>query len=294
MLKLKEISLYEKVFEKINIGILRTDADCHILDVNQAFLNITEYSKEELIGKNPSMLQSNWHDKTFYENMWDKILKCGCFDGEIKDRKKSGTLYTGKITIHSIVNEFGAVKNYIAFVQDITMQKNTEKIALFCQLTQLANRFYFEQELQNTILNSMRTNSNFALVYLDLDGFKPINDTYGHLIGDKLLCKVAEILKKNVRKSDFVSRIGGDEFTIILKNIVGKDINKVISKIFNKLSKKILIDNIEITIGASMGIAIYPDDGIDLKTLLQNSDFAMYHSKQNGKNSCTLYCEMKQ
>ncbi len=294
MLTLNEIRLYEKIFEKINIGITVTDKDQIILKVNQAFIDITGYPKEELIGQKPSKLQSNWHDKEFYTNMWKHILEYGYFSGEIQDRRKNGELYISHILIHGLANEVGEIENYIAFSQDITLHKNTEKIAFFCPLTKLANRFYFEQELQNTILNSTRMKSNFALVYLDLDGFKPVNDTYGHLIGDKLLFEVAEILKNNVRKSDFVSRIGGDEFTIILKNIVEKDLKQVIAKLFKQLSKKIFLENIEITIGASMGIAIYPSDGIDLKTLLQNSDFAMYYSKQNGKNCYTLYHEIQQ
>lgn len=261
--------------------------------MNQAFLDITEYSRDELIGQKPSILQSQWHDKEFYANMWDKIICDGYFDGEIKDRRKSGKLYISKIAIHSISNESGIVENYIAFTQDITLQKNTEKMAFFCHLTHLANRFYFEQELENTILHSMRMDTHFALVYLDLDSFKPVNDTYGHLIGDKLLCKVAEILKNNIRKSDFVSRIGGDEFAIILKNITEQDLKKVATKILDAISQVIFIDNLQIKIGISIGIATFPNDGMNVTTLLQNSDFAMYHSKQHGKNSFTLYREIQ-
>ena len=227
MLKINEISLYEKIFEKINIGITVTDKNQIILKVNQAFVDITGYSKEELVGEKPSKLQSKWHDKEFYKNMWKHILEYGYFKGEIQDRRKNGELYISQVLIHGVANEFGEIENFIAFSQDITLYKNTEKIAFFCPLTKLANRFYFEQELQNTIVNATRTNSNFALVYLDLDGFKPVNDTYGHLVGDKLLCKVAEVFRNNVRKSDFVSRLGGDEFTIILKNIGRKDFQRL-------------------------------------------------------------------
>ena len=226
--------------------------------------------------------------------MWTHIIEHGYFSGEIQDRRKNGELYISHILIHGIANDFDEIEHYIAFSQDITLHKNTERIAFFCPLTKLANRFYFEQELQNTILTATRTKLNFALVYIDLDGFKPVNDTYGHLIGDQLLSEIAKILKDNVRKSDFVSRVGGDEFTIILKNIAEKDIQQVITKMLTKLSEKILINNIEIKVGASMGVAIYSYDGIDLNTLIKNSDFAMYHSKQNGKNSYTLYHQIQQ
>jgi diguanylate cyclase (GGDEF)-like protein/PAS domain S-box-containing protein len=290
---LKNVKLHSKVFNKIDIGITMADTKGVITDVNEAFLKITGYEKHELIGKNPSILQSKWHDKDFYESMWKEIDAKGFFQGELWDRKKNGELYISNLTIYCIKNSKDEIESFLAFSQDVTKQKEHEtqikNLAFYDPLTQLANRNYFNEELEKTIKESLRTKHKFVLMFLDLDGFKSVNDTNGHIIGDKLLQKVAHILKSTIRSSDFIARVGGDEFIILLKHLKNEDIDIVASKIIDNLSRTIIINNAQIHIGCSIGISEFLTHGTSADELIDKADIAMYKSKQNGKNQFTFY-----
>lgn len=290
---IKNLKVRTKVFDKIKMGITIADENGSIIDVNQAFCDITGYHKQELVGQNPSILQSKWHDKTFYEKMWSDINKKGFFEGEILDRRKHGELYVSHIMIYAIKNQNNGVENYLAFTEDITSQKEQEtkiaSMAFYDPLTNLANRNYLKEEIQKTIKESLRNNQKFVLMFLDLDGFKAVNDTYGHLIGDKVLKHVSSIIKKSVRESDFISRIGGDEFIILFKNLDDMYISNIASKIIGNISQEFEIDSNHIKIGCSIGISIFPTNGTTMEELIHNADSAMYKSKKAGKNRFTFH-----
>ncbi|MEJ5167706.1 MAG: sensor domain-containing diguanylate cyclase [Arcobacteraceae bacterium] len=290
---IKNLKVRTKVFDKIKMGITIADEHGSIIDVNQAFCDITGYHKQELVGQNPSILQSKWHDKTFYEKMWSDINKKGFFEGEILDRRKNGELYVSHIMIYAIKNQNNGVENYLAFTEDITSKKEQEtkiaNMAFYDPLTNLANRNYLKEEVQKTIKESLRNNQKFVLMFLDLDGFKAVNDTYGHLIGDKVLKYVASIIKKSVRESDFISRIGGDEFIILFKNLDDMYISNIASKIIGNISKEFEVDGNYIKIGCSIGIGVFPKNGTTIEELINNADSAMYKSKKEGKNRFTFH-----
>ncbi len=285
--------LHATVFEKSINGILITDKHGVIIDNNEAFSLITGYTKNELIGNKPSMLQSHWHDEGFYQTMWAKINESGIFSGEIWDRRKNGEVYISNVSIYAIKNNSNEVENYLAISEDITQQKQYEEhikdLAFYDPLTKLANRHYFKEELTNIAHNALRLQKQFGLLFLDLDGFKNVNDTYGHLLGDKLLQKVADILQSKTRKNDFVSRLGGDEFTIITQNTNSRELSLLAQKLIEALSKKIIIDNHEIFIGCSIGISQFLQDTNEPDTLIKYADMAMYDSKNNGKNRYTFF-----
>jgi diguanylate cyclase (GGDEF)-like protein/PAS domain S-box-containing protein len=280
----QRLQVISKVFEKSTDAILITDEFVRIIEINKAFENITGYSSDEVIGKNPSILQSNWHDERFYKEIWNSLDNKGYWEGEIWDRRKNGETYVNKTFISKIENK-GAITNYIGISKDITQSKEYEnkikQLAFYDALTGLPNRTFFEQNLESVIDECNRYDRRFALLFIDLDNFKYVNDTFGHLTGDKLLQDVSNKLQKNVRKSDIVARLGGDEFTIIIKDLKNNlDIDKVANKIIKDISEPIIIDGNELHVGTSIGICIYPDDTSDSKELTKKADMAMYNSKK--------------
>ena len=291
----QRLQLISKVFEKSNDAIVLTDENINIIETNTAFKRITGYLDKDVIGKNPSILQSNWHNKEFYKAIWKKIDQNGYWEGEIWDRRKNGESYVNKTFISKIEHE-GKVTNYIGITKDITQSKEYEnkikQLAFYDALTGLPNRTFFEQNLDNVIDECKRYDRRFAVLFLDLDNFKYVNDTFGHLIGDKLLQDVSNKLEKCVRKSDIVARIGGDEFTIIIKDLKDElDIDKIAKKIIKDISKKIVIEENELHVGTSIGICIYPQDATLSTELTKKADIAMYNSKHNGKNRYTFFNE---
>lgn len=283
-----------EIFDKSNDAIIITDKNIKIVAINNAFTKITGYKKEEVLGKNPSILQSKWHDTSFYKELWKSVEKKGYFEGEIKDRRKNGELYISKAYLFKVENE-GKI-NYIGISKDITSiyqnHEKVKKLAFYDHLTGLPNRLYFEESLKNLFLESKRYKKSFALLFVDLDNFKYVNDTFGHLVGDKLLEEVSSRLTNNVRESDIVSRLAGDEFTIILKDVnSSSSIANISNKIIDSLKDSFLIDGHEIRIGSSIGISISPEDTEDYDELIKNADIAMYNSKENGKNRFTFYCK---
>ncbi|QFR50310.1 diguanylate cyclase [Sulfurimonas lithotrophica] len=289
-----ELQLSAKVFENSLDGIIITDADTNIIKTNDSFSKITGYSKNDLVGKKPSILKSNWHDKEFYENMWKELKDKSVWEGEIKDRRENGELYVSFLTIIMIQNSDGHITNYIGISRDITDLKKTEEhirsLAFYDPLTSLPNRTLFYDRLEQSIQLCDRNKGKMALLFIDLDSFKATNDTHGHHMGDVLLQSVAKILTGCIRKSDTVSRLGGDEFTVILRKIHNKDdVTNIANKIITELSKTITINNISINIGCSIGAAIYPNDTQNAQELIKMADNAMYKAKTNGKNHLRFY-----
>ncbi len=287
-------SLATEVFENSIEGIVVTDTNSVILNVNPAFCAITGYSMEEAIGNKSRMLRSDRHDRYFYKSMWDKLIATGHWEGEIWNRRKNGEAYPQWLTISSIKNLHGKTTSYVGMFHDMTEMKRKDdeikKQAFHDALTGLPNRILFEDRLEQAVRRSYRHQKKIVLLFIDLDDFKGVNDTFGHSYGDILLQEVAKRLSASVRENDTVARLGGDEFTVILEDVKSRyDPTVIAKKIIKNLEDPIVIKEHETFIGASIGIAIYPDDGRDAETLIKNADVAMYKAKEEGRNNCQLY-----
>ncbi len=282
------------VFETISEAVIVCDKDNRIVSVNHAFTEITGYSKQDVIGKDPRILQSGRHDAHFYKDMWHRIKHDGVWQGEIWNRSKGGDIYPEWLSIATIRGPDENIDQYIAVFSDITKRKEDEEIiryqANYDALTELPNRHLLLDRLGFELQRAKREGTLVALMFIDLDRFKPINDTYGHMVGDQLLWEVSKRLTSHVRETDMVARLGGDEFTIILPNI--EDISEVehmTSRILSEIAHPFDLDGHELFISASIGITIYPDDGTDISTLMTNADNAMYRAKDEGRNTFCFY-----
>jgi diguanylate cyclase (GGDEF)-like protein/PAS domain S-box-containing protein len=285
-----------KVVEHTTNGVMITDAHQHIIYVNKSLSRISGYSEEEMIGQYPSILSSGWHDDEFYQRMWKSIEETGQWQGEVRDRKKNGELYIAELSIIVLKNEEGTVTNYIAITDDITEKKEKEELihnlAYYDSLTDLPNRVLFRQKFEAAIRQAKRKEIGCSLLFFDLDNFKNINDTLGHLVGDKLLKAVAERLQKILRTDDVLCRLGGDEFTVILDSMSDPvEIAHIAEKINQAVAQPFEIDNSKLYIGASIGISIYPTDGHNYASLVKAADTAMYHAKDMGKNHYQFFTE---
>lgn len=275
-------------------GMLVTDASGTILRVNHAFTKITGYTAEEAIGKNPRLLKSNVHDATFYADMWQRIANRGTFEGEVLNRRKNGEVYTELLTISAVKDYEGNITHYVGAFMDISARKENEARVRFLanhdRLTELPNRELFYDRLSQAISQARRKNESVALLFLDLDGFKPVNDAYGHEAGDVVLKVVAKRLQACVRSMDTVARMGGDEFAIIITAIQNSsDAEAIAQKIIRNIAEYIQVNaTTTCIIGISIGIAIYPDNGTEIDMLMNAADSAMYDSKAAGKNTYTL------
>ncbi len=272
-----------------NEAIISTDLHGNILSVNPAFSRITGYSVEEVIGKNPSILKSKRHDKGFYKAMWDKITTSGHWAGEIWNRRKNGEIFPEWLSITALKDKQGNVIQYVAFYIDITGRKEDEtklyRRAHYDELTGLPNRTLFKERLLQNIKLTKRNRKKSALLFLDLDKFKQVNDTFGHMAGDRILNEAGKRMLTCIREADTVARYSGDEFLVILSDITDrKDSVVVTNKIIEKLSSPFLINDRNISISASIGITIIPDDGEEIAVLLNNADRAMYQAKSLGRN----------
>ncbi|AZV57901.1 EAL domain-containing protein [Clostridium sp. AWRP] len=269
-------------------GVLITDASGNIIKVNDSFQRISGYKKEYLIGKNPRILKSGRHNKKFYLNMWQNLIANGYWEGEIWNKAKNGKLYPKWMSITSLNGSDGTVENYIAISTDISKLKMTEdklhNLAYYDPLTGIPNRTLFYERLERALIRGNDNKKAVALLFMDLDGFKFINDSLGHAAGDLLLKKVAFRIKSNIRKSDTVSRLGGDEFTVILENVENQEYVKTIAQsIINKILIPYNILDQEITLGVSIGISMAPYDECTVEGLIRKADAAMYDAKESGK-----------
>jgi diguanylate cyclase (GGDEF)-like protein/PAS domain S-box-containing protein len=284
------LRLAAKVFETTNEMIVVTDTDYHILMVNPAFTTITGYSSTEIIGKKASFLNADNSDS--YETIWETLQSTGKWQGEIKNRRKNGEVYIEWISIAAIRDTKGCIVQYVLVSTDITKRKQAEELiwwqANYDALTHLPNRTLFIDRLAQTIHSNKQHRKQLAIMFIDLDRFKWVNDNLGHDIGDQLLKETAQRLINCVRESDTVARLGGDEFTVIVTNLQStQDVKMIAERILANLSHPFWLAEQEVLIGGSIGIAFYPEDGVEAKTLLKKADLAMYQAKEKGRNQ---YC----
>jgi len=285
------------VFENTREGIMVTDVHNRIVMVNRACSDITQYQAEELIGMTPAVISSGRHDRTFYTEMWESLKSTGHWQGELWNRRKNGDIYPELLSISAIRNEMGEVVNYVGVFADISHLKSSEEklefLAHHDPLTQLPNRLMLLSRLDHGIEVARREDSQLALLMLDLDRFKNVNDSFGHLAGDELLQQVAKRLLSKVRSVDTVTRLGGDEFTILLGTIASQeDAARVAASIIKALEAPWkLSNNIEVRIGASIGISLFPGHGESALELLQHADAALYQAKAAGRGCARYFSE---
>ncbi|WP_051937899.1 EAL domain-containing protein [Ferriphaselus sp. R-1] len=289
----ERLRLASLVLQNSSEALLITDADNRIVDINPAFTHLTGYTRDEVIGKNPSILQSGKQSAAFYREMWQQIDETGRWQGEIWNRRKDGEIYAEWLTINTLHHADGSVHRHVALFSDITEKKRNEELiwthANFDQLTQLPNRRMFYDRLSQDMKKAHRTHQRLALLYLDLDRFKEINDTLGHDFGDALLIAAAHRIASCVRESDTVSRLGGDEFTIILDGLEDPGcVERIADAILQKLAEPFTLGDEVSYVSASLGITLYPDDAANQEELLRNADQAMYVAKNAGRN-CFRY-----
>ncbi len=280
-------------------AIMITDARANILRVNQSFQEVTGYTEEEVIGKNPSIMQSGRHDDNFYLNMWLELLQTGKWSGEIWDKRKNGEIYPKSITITAVADSSMRVANYVAVFHDITQQKQSEEeihhLAFYDALTQLPNRRMLMNRLNQALSSSMRKKEHGALLFIDLDNFKTLNDTKGHDVGDLLLIEVATRLRQCVREEDTVARLGGDEFVLILEQLSAKHTAAaahaecIAAKIRAELGQSYHLNGVEHFSSPSIGISLFCESASSADELLKQADAAMYRAKHAGRDTVCFY-----
>jgi diguanylate cyclase (GGDEF)-like protein/PAS domain S-box-containing protein len=283
------LRLNASVFENTQEGILITDAEQRILRVNSAFTAVTGYTEAEVAGRTPRILKSGRQDAAFYQQMWQAIATTGHWRGEIWNRNKGGELYAEILNVSAVEDGLGRVTNYIGVFSDISdlkaAQRRLEALANFDALTGLPNRALLADRLRQAISTARRQQQLLAVVFLDLDGFKEVNDELGHETGDRLLVEVARRLAGAVRGGDTVARLGGDEFVLLLVGLADMaEMEPVLNRVLTEVAQPYRIEGRELLLSASMGVAVYPVDEADPDTLLRHADQAMYQAKQSGRN----------
>lgn len=285
----QHLRLAAQVFESTLEGIVVTNAQHVIESVNPAFSRITGYPAQAVIGSRPSILSSGRHDATFYRRMQEGLAADGHWQGEIWNRRHNGDIYPEWLTISTVRNDEGQVVNYVGVFSDISRRKAAEEqmqfLAYHDGLTGLPNRGLFLDRLRHAVAHAHRDNTMIAVLFIDLDNFKPVNDTLGHHVGDQLLQAVAQRLTAQAREADTVARLGGDEFTIILESITdANDVSQIVQKIMEAASVPLRIDGHDILVHLSIGISLYPVDSEHAEELIRHADTAMYVVKKNGRS----------
>ncbi|MEN8168814.1 MAG: PAS domain S-box protein [Pseudomonadota bacterium] len=290
----EQLRLAASVFAHSQEGIVITDASNRIVNVNPACLKLTGYSRKEVIGKNPNIFGSGAQPPEFYAEMWQILQTTGNWHGEIWNRRKSGEVYSERLSIDAVRDEAGKVQHYVAVFYDITYLKEhaaeLERIAYNDALTGLPNRLLLRDRMQQALTQAKRNKKLVAICYLDLDGFKPINDTHGHKAGDQVLIEVAERLQSSMRTGDTVARLGGDEFVLLMPDLSSIDeLEQALERILQAIAQPYKLSYMTVTISASIGIALYPLNEGEPDILLRHADQAMYVAKRQGKNRYSFF-----
>lgn len=288
------LQLAERVIESSFEGIMVTDKNVNIEFVNPAFTHLTGYSQEEVVGKTPQVLSSGRHDREFYQRMWNSLVTHGYWRGEIWNRRKSGELYLELLTITAISDDEGKTTHYAGLFTDITQnRKNEEQIrqlAYYDALTGIPNRRLLEDRLEHAIRHAHRRSSLLAVMFMDLDHFKEVNDRLGHAAGDELLILFTNRVQGCLREDDTLARIGGDEFIVLLPDLEKiEDAFQVADRLIARNQETYRINGECLKVGSSIGISLYPQDGATASELLQGADIAMYRAKQDGRNLFRLF-----
>ena len=280
-------------------GMLITDAQTRIVKANQAFSKITGYSEGEVLGQPTRMLGSGHQGPEFYQELWQTLIETGVWQGEIWNRRKNGEVFPEWLTISAVRDEQGRVTNYVALLTDISERKSAEQkiqhLAFYDPLTGLPNRRLLRDRLQQAMILCSRKGQHAALIFMDLDDFKNVNDLYGHQVGDELLCQVAERLKKTLRELDTVARLGGDEFVILLEGLepyaeeAGAQVEHIGSKLLQALREPYQVNGQRFNNSASLGVVLFNDEQHTVDELMQHADLSMYSSKAAGKNALSFY-----
>ena len=290
-----QLRLAANVFTYAREGIVITDTDGTIVNINKAFTQITGYRRDEVIGQNPRILKSEHHDLTFYKEMWRNLLEQGYWVGEIWNRRKDGEIYAEMLTISAVKDVRGETQQYVGLFFDITMQKQQQQqlefSAHYDALTRLPNRVLLADRLHHSMVQAQRRNQLLAVVYLDLDGFKAINDRYGHGMGDRLLVSIAQRMRESLREGDTIARLGGDEFVAVLVDLPETGASDALLKrLLAAVAQPLYIDGIEVQVSASLGVTFYPQvEEVDADQLLRQADQAMYEAKLAGRNRYQLF-----
>ena len=291
---LLRLRMTASVFSHASEGVVITDTQGNILEVNQAFTRITGYSADEVLGKNPSLLKSGRQSLEFYNQMWRRLLDHGHWQGEVWNRRKDGEVYAEWLSINAVTDSEGQVSHYMALFTDITSQKahqnELERIAHYDPLTDLPNRTLLADRLGVALAHSRRSGEVLALCLLDLDGFKPINDRLGHKAGDQVLQEIARRLLEAVRDDDTVARVGGDEFVLLLTGLHAEHAyEQILQRLLADIALPIGFEGEMVRVSASIGVTLYPGDSGEPDKLLRHADQAMYRAKQEGKNRYHLF-----
>ena len=290
----QRLRMTASVFSHASEGVVITDTHGNILEVNQAFTRITGYSAAEVLGKNPSLLKSGRQSLEFYSQMWQRLLDHGHWEGEVWNRRKDGEVYAEWLSINAVTDNEGHVSHYVALFTDITSLKEhqieLERIAHYDTLTGLPNRTLLADRMRVALAHSRRSGEAMALCLLDLDGFKPVNDSLGHKAGDYVLQEIARKLEEGVRDDDTVARIGGDEFVLLLSGLHAEhEYEQILQRLLANISLPIGFEGQVVRVSASIGVTLYPGDSGELDKLLRHADQAMYRAKQEGKNRYHLF-----
>ncbi len=289
----QQLQLVALVFEQGGESIVITDSENRIVRVNKAFTQITGYSEAEALGRNPSLLSSGRQVADFYKDMWDTLHATGLWQGELWNRRKDGSFYPEWMSISQLHDSSGAVTHYVAIATDISQRKKDEEhirqLAEFDSLTGLPNRRLLQDRVGTALTHAQRHNESVALMFLDLDRFKNVNDSLGHHIGDTLLLQVAQRLTAALREIDTVCRLGGDEFVVLCPNTDAAGAAHVAQKLLESIGQRFQLESQDLAVTFSIGIALYPTDGSTYEALSMRADIAMYRAKQAGRNTCRFF-----
>jgi diguanylate cyclase (GGDEF)-like protein/PAS domain S-box-containing protein len=294
----QELRLMHVAMSNATNAMFITDREGKIVWLNEALSRFSGYTIEEIIGKTPNMFSSGKHDAAFWQAMWREVLAGKAWRGDVVNKNKSGGLYTVTQSISPLSDTVGRPTHFLVVQQDISEKRRLEEeihyLAYHDALTELPNRMLFQDRVQQEITHAKRGKTQFAVLFIDLDGFKAVNDTRGHAAGDKLLQIVATRLISCVREGDTVARLGGDEFTILLRGAAaGEGLRRVLHKIIKSVSLPCELGEFRANVTASVGVSLYPSDATGVEKLLIHADEAMYLAKQAGKNCYVIYGEDK-
>ncbi|MGZ5199290.1 MAG: EAL domain-containing protein [Telluria sp.] len=290
----EELRLWGTVLEHIADGVMVIDLNGKIIAINPAFTQITGYTQGEAVGQQSNLTRPNLHEADFYESLWRDLAESGFWRGEIWNTRKNGEVYLEWLTVSAVRDDDGNVSHYVAVFSDITRAKEAQAkldhLAHHDPLTALPNRLLFQDRLQHALAQAARNKTQLAVLFIDLDRFKNVNDTLGHHVGDELLKQVARALAGSLREGDTLARLGGDEFIVLLENIDGEySAGHVAGKLVSMFEQPFTVNDYELFVTCSVGVSLYPQDAADLNMLVRNADVAMYQAKARGRNNYQFY-----